>query len=80
MDDMRIAELCWVLLNLARSRQIVVATGNQNFLELMFQRALPIRDHVEVVAHFFESMSSEGPLIDRHWRTNDSRSMSGRVA
>src|ERR1019366_5097858 len=48
MDDMRVAELCWVLLQLARHRQIIIATGNENFVELLFNRAAPIVNDVSI--------------------------------
>jgi DNA repair exonuclease SbcCD ATPase subunit len=80
MDDMRVAELCWVLLQLARTRQIVIATGNDNFVELLFNRALPIAKDVSVVAHRFESMTSRGPQIHRRWRTTPDEKSDLRVA
>ncbi len=63
MDDMRIADLCWVLLQLSRSRQIIIATSNQNFMELLFHRAAALSNDVHVISHLFESMTSRGPVI-----------------
>jgi DNA repair exonuclease SbcCD ATPase subunit len=80
MDDMRIAELCWVLLQSARKRQIVVATGNQNFAELMFSRSMPIQKEVSVVAHLFEGMTSQGPSIRLNWRVNGTGESIQKVA
>ncbi len=80
MDDMRIAELCWVLLQSARKRQIVVATGNQNFAELMFSRSMPIQKDVSVVAHLFEGMTSRGPSIRLNWRVSGTGESIQKVA
>jgi hypothetical protein len=80
MDDMRIAELCWVLINLSQTKQLVVATGNQNFVELLLKRSAPIRGRVSVVAHEFENMTSRGPTINLNWRSNARSELGKRIA
>ena len=80
MDDMRIAELCWILLQLSRTRQVVVATGNQNFVDLLFHRAAPFKQELSIVAHLFQSMTSRGPEILLDWRRNDREGRGQRVA
>ena len=80
MDDIRIAELCWVLINLAETKQLIIATGNQNFVELLLKRSAPISDRVSVVVHAFESMTSSGPAIKVNWRTNALSDLGARIA
>jgi DNA repair exonuclease SbcCD ATPase subunit len=80
MDDMRVAELCWILLQLSRSRQVVVATGNQNFVDLLFHRAAPLRRELSIVSHLFTTMTSKGPDIWLNWRTSAAEDQGVRVA
>jgi chromosome segregation ATPase len=80
MDDMRIAELCWVFLQRARKRQVVLATGHQNLVELLLKRGAPIAKESSIVVHRFECMTPAGPVIRQQWRSTLADQSTERVA